>query len=838
MVPEIIKRGQIKVSVRNLVEFILRSGDIDNRKKGSSEESMAEGARIHRLIQSRMGPSYHAEVPLREIFPRTGYDIVVEGRADGIIYEEKASDQLPVKSGTDLETEPLALLSDVTVDEIKSTWVDIERIKEPKPVHIAQARCYAYIFAKQHGLKDIRVRITYVNLFDQQIAYFHEGLVFSELKAWFDDLLSAYGKWADFEFSWNELRNRTAALVGFPFEYRKGQKELISQVYRTIYHKRKLFLEAPTGTGKTISTVFPAVKAIAALKARKIFYLTAKTITRTVAMESFDILREGGLRFKTVQITAKEKVCPAEEMDCNPVACPYAKGHYDRINEAIFDLLTNVDNFSRDTIEEYSERHMVCPFELSLDMSLFADAVICDYNYVFDPNVFLRRFFSDSPQGEYIFLVDEAHNLVDRAMKMYSAELLKEDITAAKRLVREHDNRLSRALDAVNRKFLLIKRETEKVKEHEDITDFIMALNKAYSRLNDFLEDNEKFEKRAELLEFYFKIRHFINMYDGMGKDDYVIYSELLYDGRLMLKLLCIDPSENLKVRLSKGVSTVFFSATLLPVKYYRDMLGADREDYAVYAESVFDEKKRGLFIASDVSSRYTRRGELEYQRIAEYISAFVNGKIGNYMVFFPSYSFLSEVLDRFVKFLAAGAGTYEEKIIKVREAKEPADVGSVRILCQKSSMTEEEREAFLNCFTDAPEKLSLVGFCVAGGIFSEGIDLKKDSLIGAAIVGTGLPMVCNERELMKKNYDRAGINGFDYAYRFPGMNKVLQAAGRVIRTADDVGIVALLDERFLSGEYKRLFPREWSHYEVLNLQNKEDAINDFWEMIDMDKIG
>ncbi len=818
MVPKIIKRGEVRVSVRSLVEFILRSGDIDNRKKGSSEESMAEGARIHRLIQSRMGASYHAEVPLKETFPRTGYDIIIEGRADGIIYE----DELPIE---------------VTVDEIKSTWLDIDKLKEPKPVHLAQARCYAYFFAKQHGLKEIKIRITYVNLYNQQIRYFHEGFVFSELEAWFDALLSAYGKWADFQFSWNVLRNRTAALVEFPFEYRKGQKELVSQVYRTIYHKRKLFLQAPTGTGKTISTVFPTVKAVAEMRAEKIFYLTAKTITRTVAMESFDILRNEGLRFKTVQITAKEKICPIEEMDCNPSACPYAKGHYDRINEAIYDLLTSVDNFSREAVEEYSKRHMVCPFEFSLDMSLFADAVICDYNYVFDPNVYLRRFFSDSPQGEYVFLVDEAHNLADRAMKMYSAELLKEDIMEAKRLVKEYDNRLSRALEAVNRKLLLIKRETETVKELEDITDFIMALNKAYSRLNDFLEEDEKFEKRAELLEFFFKVRHFINMYDNMGEDDYVIYSELLHGGGLKLKLLCIDPSESLKIRLSKGVSTIFFSATLLPIRYYRDMLGAEKEDYAVYAESIFDERKRGLLIASDVSSRYARRGELEYKRIAEYISAFVRGRVGNYMVFFPSYSFLSEVLIHFVKASAAGPGFFEERISEIRGSNAPVEVDGLRIICQKGNMTEVEREGFLSCFADAPKDLPLAGFCVSGGIFSEGIDLKNDSLIGAAIVGTGLPMVCNERELMKKSYDKAGVNGFDYAYRFPGMNKVLQAAGRVIRTADDVGIVALLDERFLSGEYKRLFPREWSRYEVLNLYNKEDKINDFWELIDMDGL-
>ena len=408
-------------------------------------------------------------------------------------------------------------------------------------------------------------------------------------------------------------------------------------------------------------------------------------------------MRTGGLRFKTVIITAKEKICFLESPDCNPVACPYAKGHFDRINDAIYDLLTSLDNFSRETIEEYARKHEVCPFELGLDMSLFADAVICDYNYVFDPNVYLRRFFSDSPQGKYVFLVDEAHNLAERAMKMYSAELVKEDVMTVKRLIKEYDNKLSRALETLNRKFLLIKRETETVKIYDDISDFIMALNRAYARLDDFLEDEEQFEAKNELLEFYFKVRHFINMYDNMGEEDYVIYAERETDGRLKLKLLCVNPANSLKQRLSKGISTTFFSATLLPIKYYKDMLGAEEEDYAVYASSVFDEKTRGLFIASDVSSKYTRRGELEYQRIAAYINACVRQHRGNYMVFFPSHSFLTAVYEQYIRLY---------------------DAPDTELLCQKSSMSEAEREEFLESFTRERTEGYLIGSALSAGSF------------------------------------------------------------------------------------------------------------------------
>ncbi|MCR5107482.1 MAG: ATP-dependent DNA helicase [Lachnospiraceae bacterium] len=794
-------RGEIRVSVRNLVEFILRSGDIDNRRKASPDaDNMIEGARIHRLIQSRMGSDYHAEVMLREVFPYDAFDIVIEGRADGIIYKDD--------------------LTDVTIDEIKTTYKDVDRMEGPDPVHLAQAKCYAYIFAHQNRLEAITVRMTYVNRFDQKIVYFHDRYTYKEVRNWFFDLLSEYEKWAKREFEWIKTRNESVARLEFPFEYREGQKELMSQVYRTIIHKKKLFLEAPTGVGKTISTVFPSVKAMGMSHASRIFYLTAKTVTGSVARECFDILRSGGLKFKVVSITAKEKICPLEVTDCNPVACPYAKGHFDRVNEAIFDLLTGSDDHSRDMITEYALKHMVCPFEMGLDLSLFSDAVICDYNYVFDPNVYLRRFFGDTCENDNIFLVDEAHNLCDRAMDMYSADLYKEDIMHMKNLVRAVDNKSSRALDTVNRKMLLIKRETESIKVYDDIPELIMALNRAMARLDELLDDKDRFEGRDEILELYFKIRHFINMYDNIGDNDYVIYSELSEGGKLMVKLLCVNPSRSLKLRLLKARSTVFFSATLLPVKYYRDMLGADPDDYAVYANSVFDPDKRGLFIASDVSSKYTRRNDLEYDRIARYISDMISARRGNYMVFFPSHAFLSRIYEIF-----------EERYMN----------GDTEIIRQRSSMSEEEREVFLAHFCAASpgetdlipfdRKDTLVGFCVMGGIFAEGIDLKNDSLIGALIVGTGLPMVCNERELMKKCYDEQGLNGFDYAYRFPGMNKVMQAAGRVIRTIDDVGIVTLLDERFLTPPYRRLFPREWSNYEICSVDTALDKVSEFWEM-------
>ncbi len=360
------QKNIIAVSVRGLVEFILRSGDIDNRRKsGQDVQLMLEGARIHRMIQQSMGSDYHAEVLLRKAICGRDYDIVIEGRADGIVNNEDVH----------------------MIDEIKTVYMDLDRVREPVPVHLAQAKCYAFIFAEQEGLKEITVRMTYVNQITMETKYFHETYTFGEIRRWFEDLIDRYRRFADFEFTFKNIRNDSIRTVSFPFEYRDGQRELAGQVYRTISGGRKLFIEAPTGVGKTISTVFPSVKAMGEGLCDKIFYLTAKTITRTVAAECFGILRQQGLKLKSVVITAKEKICPLESCDCNPEGCERAKGHFDRINDAMYDMLMHEDSFTREVIEEYALRHNVCPFEMCLDMSLFSDAVICDYNYVFDPNV-------------------------------------------------------------------------------------------------------------------------------------------------------------------------------------------------------------------------------------------------------------------------------------------------------------------------------------------------------------------------------------------------------------------------------------------------------------------
>lgn len=775
----------IKISVRNLVEFILREGDIDNRiSKTADKEAMQLGSKIHRKIQRQMGSSYHAEVPLKLVLSEENYNLQIEGRADGIIEEEE-----------------------ITIDEIKGIFRNLEQVESPINVHLAQAKCYAYIYGKQKNLETVSVQMTYCQLETEEVKRFKEHYSLEELEVWFYHLIEEYKKWARFQIEWKKKRNISIKQIEFPYEYREGQKNLATSVYRTILRKKKLFIQAPTGVGKTMATVFPSVKAVGEELGEKIFYLTAKTITRTVAEQAFQLLKKQGLQYKVITLTAKEKICFSEERECNPEKCPYAKGHYDRVNQAVYDMITTTDDMSRENIEMYAKKHEVCPFEMSLDVALWVDAVICDYNYVFDPNAHLRRFFADEVKvkGNYLFLIDEAHNLVERAREMYSATIYKEDFLEAKRIVKYLDKRLERKIDTCNRQLLELKRECEKYMVHQSVGHFSISMTNLLMELERFMEECDRVEVKEELLEFYFHVRTFLNVYDILD-ENYTIYTELDEEGKFKLKLFCVNPAVNLQNFLDKGNSTIFFSATFLPIHYYKQLLSTEKDDYAIYVNSPFDTQNREILIGSDVSSKYTRRGIQMYEKITSYIIKTLEVKNGNYIAFFPSYQFM-------------------ENVYEVLKQKLPEET---TCLLQEKMMTEEQREIFLEEFAKEREG-NLLGLCVMGGIFSEGIDLTEEKLVGAFIVGTGLPQICYEREILRQYFDRKNGKGFDYAYLYPGMNKVLQSAGRVIRTEADRGIILLLDERFLQRQCREIFPREWSDVKRCTLESVGREMKKFW---------
>ncbi len=774
----------IRISVRNLVEFILRSGDLDSTRGGMDREAMQKGSRIHRKLQKQRGSGYQAEVSLKRETEYEDLFILVEGRADGI---QKEKDQ-------------------AVIEEIKGTYGNLSSMEGPVPVHLSQAMCYAFIYGEQEGCTELTVEMTYVNLDTEEIRRFCQRYSLAELSIWYQKLLDEYHKWVSYAGQWKKKRNASMEHLDFPFAYREGQKKMVSSVYHTLSEKKQIFIQAPTGVGKTMSTIFPAVRAVGEEKGDTIFYLTAKTITRTVAGEAFGILKKKGLLFKVITLTAKEKLCILDKPQCSPQTCPYAKGHFDRVNDAVYDLWIREQTYDRDTICAQAEKWQVCPFEMSLDLAVWTDAVICDYNYVFDPNVHLKRFFSEGSSGNYIFLIDEAHNLVERGREMYSAALYKDEVQRIKKLAKPKYTPLFRSLEKVNRQLLALKKQCDGYMVLENPGMLTLSLLQVMGELEKLLEDPAHRELPEELLDFYFSVRNFLNIAE-LVDENYVVYAADDEEAGFFLKLYCVNPAHNLEQYLEMGRSAVFFSATLLPLSYYRRLLSTKTDDYGIYVPSPFSRENRCILTGTDVSSRYNRRGYPEYRKIAEYIAHMVSGKKGNYMAFFPSYKLMDEVYE-----------IYEAEF----------SVPWVESIRQRASMPEMERERFLEEFRE--RKDSLLGFCVMGGIFSEGIDLSGERLIGAAIIGTGLPQVSYEREILKQYYDGKGEQGFAYAYRYPGMNKVLQASGRVIRTREDVGVILLLDDRFARGEYAGLFPAEWEDRKNCSLKTVKSFLENFWQ--------
>lgn len=781
---------KVKVSVRNLVEFILRCGDLDNRFSGTSRA--AEGTRAHlkiqkknkKLFEGKEKNAYNSEVFLKYEIEYKNINFIIDGRADEIFIDN----------------------SKVTINEIKTTSRNLEDINENyNIVHWAQVTCYGYIYAKQNELEKLVISLTYFNIENEETKVLSKMVSIEELEKEFLGYLEKYAYWAELAVKWKNVRNTSIKNSGFPFEkYRKGQRKLAVYVYKTIQQKRKLFVKAPTGIGKTISTLFPAVKALGEELCEKIFYLTAKGTTAMAANSAANIMRQNGVRLKTIILTSKEKICFNDEVNCNPEECTYAKGHYDRVNDAINELLDNEESYTKEIIETYAHKYRVCPFELSLDLTLWCDCIICDYNYLFDPSVCLKAFFAEG-KGDYVFLVDEAHNLPDRAREMYSAELYKSKVMYLKKNISKKSV-LYKNLNSINSFFIKMKKLSEdngyvidKEEAHDEIGKIIF---KFLTKCEKWILENREHEVYKEMLEFYLDAFKFVKIYE-MYSENFMFYGEK--DGKdFKIKLFCLDPSKFIKESVKKGISTIFFSATLSPMSYFKEMLGSENDDYNASFDSPFPEKNKCLIVVNSVSTKYVDR-EKSYDAVVQYIKSFVEIKRGNYMVFFPSYKYMNEVYDRF------------------------HEVCNYETIVQKTSMNEIEKEEFLSKFKENNEN-GMAAFCVLGGIFSEGIDLKGKKLIGAAIIGVGLPKICIERDMIREYFDDKNNLGYEYSYMYPGMNKVLQAAGRVIRSEEDKGTIMLLDKRFANYNYRKLFPAEWKNpiYDNKNFEI-EKKLHKFW---------
>ena len=778
-----VDKPVIRISVRNMVEFLLRSGDI--KPSGySGIQGLQQGAKIHRQLQKEMEEGYQSEVRLSFEISYDDFTLLVEGIADGII----------------------TALDEVVIDEIKSTFTPAEMVdQEHNPLHWAQAKCYAWMYMARIGVQEITVRLTYYNVDTGKIKRLRQTFSYQELHSFFFDLASQYAEWIRFSLRHVQRRDRSIKDLPFPFaEYRRGQKNLAAAVYRSIRDKKFLFVQASTGTGKTVSTLFPAVKAMGEGMGDRIFYLTAKAVARQVVEQTIQIMRDAGLIFKSITLTAKEKICFCESMICEPAECSYACGHFDRVNHAVMDVLVNEDVITRDVVERYAKKHRVCPFEFELDVSLWVDCIICDYNYLFDPSSYLRRFFDND--GDYVFLVDEAHNLVERARDMYSAELSKKAFMTQKHLLKQLIPRAYREYVKINKLFIQMRKKFEQ--KYGMITiDFPSELCRHVERfvqaVDDYLVDNRQIRIDEGLLELFFSCRAFTavaNLYD----ERYVTYVTREND-EVKLKLFCLDPSQLLRNACKKGRTAVFFSGTLQPLPFYRDMLGGEEEDRMICVPSPFSPDNLCVVVAGNISTKYKDRRDSS-QLLVRYIRKTVELKTGNYLIFFPSFEYMRNVYELYRTLW-------------------PEDL----IIVQDPNMSDADRTEFLSNFCENPCR-SLIAFAVMGGIFSEGIDLAGERLTGAVVVGVGLPQLSPERDLILEYFNRTKGLGFEYAYMFPGMNRVLQAAGRVIRTQEDRGFVLLLDERFLHRRYLSLFPNEWSHFRrVGSPEEASEVIADFW---------
>lgn len=836
--------AQVQLSVRSLVEFLLRTGDIDSRFTGFDRAN--EGARIHRRLQKAAGEGYAAEVPLSA--GRTVEDVqyVIEGRADGIFTDDDGV---------------------TVIDEIKTTAAPADQITEDfDPCHWAQGMVYAAILCEQKGLAAARVRLTYFQVDEERIIRYVRGFSAAELEAFLQKLLTQYAPWARRRQNWAALRSESLAALPFPFaEYWPGQRAMAGEVYKACRGgaqtagSGRLFCQAPTGIGKTMSALFPALRAVGEGNGDKIFYLTARTTARAAAENAVALLRRAspGLALKSITLTAKEKAClcpgPSGRPECTPEACPYARGYYDRVRAAMADTLDTVNDLTREALAAAAQKHQVCPFELGLDLSEWCDVIVGDYNYLFDPVVALRRYFDAA--GDWIFLVDEAHNLPDRAREMHSAQFSKSALLDAARALSKGDKALKSALNRANDTLLAYRRLCETLAGRqapaagqqpaaqqlalalpgavppagpepdakadaprrarrkaaptaEQLLDgqqplyaqngtlylrrlppeLVKALTHLALPLEQWLDDHREGEAHEQLLQLYFDLRAFARVAEGF--DEHYVLQFTARGAELRIHLLCLDPSAFVDQSLALGRSAVLFSATLTPPGYYKAVLGCEQAR-AVALPSPFPCQNLGLYTA-DLSTRYADRAD-SLAPIADWLAALCSGKTGNYMAFFPSYTYLQQAHQVFCQ-------------------RHP----EIETLVQESGLTDAGRAAFLERFAPAPAS-TLLGFGVLGGVFGEGVDLTGDRLIGCAIVGVGLPQVNPRQEMLRRYFDEKNGSGFDYAYRYPGMNKVLQAAGRVIRTPKDRGVVLLLDDRFRQREYSRLLPPHWAHRQAVS---------------------
>ena len=775
---------KLSLSVHQLVDFLLREGDIDSRI--FSRATMNEGSEVHARYQAMQSSAYLSEYPLKATLVVEDIEVTIEGRADGIIKNAEA---------------------DYTIDEIKSTVAPLEEFYENnKNWHLGQAKVYGYMFLKEQHFSNIGIRLTYIRQGEESDKKIYDfSYSYLELEQFVIDLVAEY---LDFYRLINSLvtrRNEYLKDLPFPFgKTRQGQQKLSKYCYGIALKGGKLFVEAPTGIGKTVSTLFPYVKSLVKDPEGKIFYLTAKTSGKEAAEKCMDIIDDKKGKISYLNITAKEKICLCKGKACNPDECPYTKGYYSKIANVLRYALISYNKFDYHTILAIAEEFMVCPFELELDLSNYIDVIICDYNYIFDPISYLKRYM-DEDRAHYLLLVDEAHNLVDRSRSMYSASLSEEAFNKVKKSLRKKPlKRLKANFAKLSKRFNSLKAECrQEYTVLEDIDELTLRILNRFIDIMNEVNKSESKEITPELQDFYFDVSRFLKIYDLMN-DAFLLYIENNND-ELSFNIACLDASKFLKGISNSVKAVTYFSAILSPIDYYVQTLGGERHlEPVLFLPSPFPRENLKIYTCPKVSVKYKNRDQT-YKQVGEYLKTFIEGKIGNYLIYLPSYEYLDNLL----------------KVIEL-----PLDID---VYYQSRDMSEIDKELFLSHFLDNPTKTT-IGFAVLGGAFGEGIDLVSDRLIGVAIVGIGMPRINFISDQIRDYYNNNELDGYNYAYLYPGMNKVLQAIGRVIRDENDRGAVLLIDERYALNEYRDLFRNEWKEYEMIfNTSELKESLQDFY---------
>ena len=770
----------IKVGVRQLVDFSCRSGDLGYEAEPGV--SAIEGIRTHQKIQKRYQSEASAEHSIKHTFSIDEYQLELGGRVDLLFASE----------------------SPPRVEEIKTVYRNTRpaSISEDES-HWAQVKCYAACYVMQENLKQISVSLNLVNLLSHEE---HREVILcqrSELISWLEQVLRRYLDWQRLVSEHRKAMLSSAAKLAFPFDaFREQQRGFAAQVYRNIQQGNQLLIEAPTGSGKTISTLFPSVKAIGEDLADQIIYLSAKTSGQNQAIKAIEAMINRGLDSSYLVIQAKAKCCACVNNPGEITAegkCRRCLGFFDRL-PAARDALMEKQRLDVNTIRTVADDYQLCAFELSLQMLPWTDIVICDLNYIFDPLVQLSYFKTDNSRK--LLLIDEMHNLVDRARGMYSAclnrKLIKQALGATNSVsVNRAVRSISNALDNWGREL-----EANEFVSHE----VPQLLTRATSRFSEKLEvdlftNKHVASETLELSKAVFRFQCITNLY---GEHHRTISKKPA--GQREVKLTCLNAFEYLNQIYPLFQTVCGFSATLSPSSYFQQALGFDDNSQASHIESSFPHQNQQVTICNFIDTRYRQRQQYIPQICAAIYCCYTS-KPGNYLVFFSSYHFMHQVHEYFQQHYA-----------------------EVDTMLQLKASDDQQRSDFLAHYFEYDNTL---GFAIMGGIFAEGIDYVGNSLIGAIVVGVGMPQASTEQQLIQQDFDNMKMNGFDFAFRFPGLIRVKQSAGRVIRSELDRGVVVLIDNRFSQTAYRQQLPSHWQTELCNNIETLEHALRNFWSRSD-----